>query len=425
MSLVNDMLDDLEQRRNEQQSRPVDLSWLESASAPARRRSRRPLYVAGAGVAVLLLAGGLWWYQAMPIQPQPQQPAIKLIEEAAPITSARKSLLTAMTWSQDQNVVHLQLAFSELKPYSVERNESGLALRFYSVDTNLNAAALKPLAPVREIAIVREGNDLLVNLSIAGDFSFSDQLPADDKKRVDILLQPIAAAVAAVAAREHSEQRSPAATKPQPETKKPQPVDVERPRPQPQLTVSQRDMQTAKRAKTLLRDGDSYGAERMLQAFVSGQPQAMRSGRLLASLWLSQQRYDSAGELLASMLQREPANIELRQLKARLLMAQGQNAEAVDWLMMVKPPVQQHQEYYELLGFAARQNAQYPLSEQVYRGLIDSDNSRGDWWVGLGIALDAQAKNTAARSAYQQALALKNTSAPLRQYAKQRLSAAN
>jgi MSHA biogenesis protein MshN len=97
--------------------------------------------------------------------------------------------------------------------------------------------------------------------------------------------------------------------------------------------------------------------------------------------------------------------------------------KAIDLLMRDKPLVAENFSYYELLGLAARKNNQFTLSEQAYRGLLEANSARGDWWVGLAVALDAQGNMGGARSAYNNALKTVEISAPLRDYARQRLTA--
>ena len=89
--------------------------------------------------------------------------------------------------------------------------------------------------------------------------------------------------------------------------------------------------------------------------------------------------------------------------------------------MSEQPLLSGNSDYYELVGLAARKNQQLELSEQVYRGLLDYDASRGDWWMGLAIAIDQQA-NPAAKQAYQQAINSQHLSVALRNYARQRLA---
>lgn len=188
------------------------------------------------------------------------------------------------------------------------------------------------------------------------------------------------------------------------------------------LSNKQRDNKTHSEAKQLLRVGDNLRAEKLLEDFITQQPLARRSGEMLASIYLSQQRFDKARSLIGVLRDTYPTDAGLLSIEARLLLLGGQADKAVSLLMAYKPDIASHEDYYELLGLAARKNEQYLLSEQVYKGLLDVNAGRGDRWVGLAIALDAQGKSAAARSAFREALKTGTTSTKLADYARRRLN---
>lgn len=450
MSLINDMLNDLEQRRSEQSAKPINLGWLSGQSTPQKGISTKPARVISVIAAVILVAIVAWLYRPLASLERAQQ-LLRQTPASNPVppSPASSPIIQGASWSTDGNVTRLQWHLSEATPYSVKREPDGLTLRFYGVENHLNIKDLKPVAPAQSLSIQQDSEDVVVSLIIAGDFTFSDRVQKAPNAAVELLIQSISDSIAQTHAKQvgglvSNADQSKFATSPA--TKKDANAETSIVAVKPdkilsantiaakttllssekitnQLTVSQQDMQLTRLAKQRLRGGETYQAEQMLKNFVLQQPQATRSGKLLVSVWLSQQQFEAAGNLLDMMLSGSGGDLDLHLLKARLLLAQGETAAAVDWLMTVKPEVQGHQDFYELLGLAARQNQQYTLSEQVYRGLLNTDARHGDWWVGLGIALDAQARISEARNAYQQALATARISAPLQQYAQQRLAA--
>ena len=185
----------------------------------------------------------------------------------------------------------------------------------------------------------------------------------------------------------------------------------------------QRDRSAFKKAEELIRDKQSAAAEQVLVNETTSNPQAVRSGTALASLLISQRRFEEAQELLVHLLRENPDSIELVKTQARLFLVTIKPRKAMDLLMKFSPPMSAHTDYYELLGLSARQEQQYELSVQAYKGLLRYNASRGDWWVGMAIALDMQGEIKAARSAYRSALRSKKIAPTLRDYAQQRLSA--
>ncbi len=473
MSLVNDMLNDLERRRSEQPSRGVDLQWLTGQGTGPGRRPRKPLYAAVVVVAVILVVVVAWLYR--PVFSAGGVEAVSSAPQPGVSSDAADSApqLLGVSWSSRDGATELRVTLSDFTPYSVNRDSDGLILRFYGLDNQLDAGAIEPVDPVESVTVSRRGGDSVVALAIRGEFDFSDRVLDREAGRMALAIRPLpdtesasgrgesSASETSLAASERPRVKAPA---PKPETPKPEmrtarpgaetsgsagseaqstqpaadsdsgkpaastavavakspaPAEPER----QQLTVSQRDMRLARQAKQWLRAGDSQRVETELRAFLDQHPGAPRSSKVLASLWLSRGEYSRADEVLDAALGAAPGDIELRTLKARSLLAREDHAGAVDWLMQVKPDLDRHPQYYALLGFAARRNQQYQLSAQTYRGLVASDERRGDWWVGLGIALDAQGNTGAAKQAFQRAVASPQISAALKQYARQRLAA--
>lgn len=436
MSLVNDMLNDLEARRGKEPARPLSLDWVSGQGSVAGRKSNQVTIIIVVAVVMIALVLGSWLYLqakatsvvAAPVPKANQPSPIAAVESVEPAT------LKTIAWQQDGGLTVMKLALSDNKPYSISRDGHLLRLRFYDVKSQPGMPVVSPLAPVESVVMQAEGADLVAILSIKGDFSFSDRLSGADDNTVEVLLksqqrrEPAAVAKATAPASKQVASTAAAQSSPRNESttvaSRPAVSTTPKVAPKPvSLTLSQLDLRTEKQARDLLRKGESFQAQELLQQFVDANSGAIRSTRLLISLWMSQQRFEAANELLANALGQYPEDVDLRILRAQSLLAEQRVGDAVDWLMMQAPDMNTYPQYYELLALAARRDQQYQLSEQAYRGLVSTDPNRGDWLVGLGIALDAQARTTEARGVYQQALVSPRLSAALKQYAQQRLSA--
>lgn len=361
MSLVNDMLNDLDARRQGQLSDEVNLDWMRGQHNNRRMRRFLPLLWLLLIAILLVIAYQLWQLNRSDVLPGTDY----RLEPPATVSADNPR----------------QQGDKDVPTASVATTTPA------KVDAASIAAAVSAQPPRAKVTVAP---DTAVGVEPA----------------------PVATAIAPQALR--IEQQPPVPARPAPV------VAMKSPRP---LSSDQRDRALQKQVAKLLQQQQFAAAEQQLVAFMQDNPLALRSGNQLVSLWLSQQRVEPAQQLLERLADAYPQHAEVIKSQARLYLQTGQVAQAVALLMSVQPPLPGHTDYYELLGLAARKNSQHALSEQVYRGLLDYDAGRGDWWMGLAIAIDLQARPGAAREAYRQALSRRGLSGPLRNYAQQRLAA--
>lgn len=365
MSLINDMLNDLDDRRNKQQTNRASLDWMSGQRNNGKNNWQLPLVACIVVLIFLVIAYGVWNYQ-----------------NVATLTAVDKLLAISV----------------DEKKIGNEKVGGGVLAK-----TNMFQKT------------VPESHKVSALSSIENEADRADEGLPDQPKLTKSVQQEKPKTIAAVAKkitldqpRRLSNIKSGTSTITTIRTAKP-------------LTLSQRDREQYRRAEQLIRQQRLLEAEEQLQVFLQTNAQAPRSGELLVSLWLSQQQRNKASTLLASLRSYHPHNTRLLMLEARMALQNQQADKAVTLLMTEQPVLASHLDYYELLGLAARQNKQYQLSVEVYRGLLEFDSQRGDWWVGMGIALEFQQQASAARNAYQQALQSKTISSALRSYAKKKL----
>ena len=336
MSLVNDMLNDLDDRRHQQAREEANLDWMTGQKQTSKNKWMMP------SLALLMI----------------------LVFVAVAFTAYR--------YQTTSNTV------------AVEKLEA--------IKPKVIAVEKKPVEPVVQVVKAAEP-EAEIEQPVA---AVVDTKPAP-KQPAPVNVEPVKAAPVKPA-------KTVAAKKPKP------------------LTVDQQDIKLSAQAKGLLRDGDYNQAEQLLSAFVNKNPLAVRSGGLLASLWVSQQNYQQAQTLLTVLRDVEPENIQLIMVQAQLYVATRQPDQAVSLLTSQSPVVSKHTDYYELLGYSARTTENYELSVQSYRRLLQFDPGQGNWWVGMAIALDMQNKDSLAKEAYRRGLESRNTSKALSDYAGKRIA---
>lgn len=360
MSLINDMLNDLDQRRSHQHQHhdEVALDFMSGHKAGHRKNTWvMPVLVLLIIILLLVIAYSLWRVIVLDASPALSQ----LLDRNAGLVAVNDEVIVGKS-----KIVEQQSQIITNKDSVVDSHAVALELKLQPKES--------PTQVTTEPVVV-----------------------ANKERKVD----PVIKAEKALIKKSKSDL-----------------IRVSRP-----LTVAQQDSQQSKKSQQLLRDGDILAAEKSLQTFLQQYPQASRSSELLAMIFLQQQRLVEVESLLAVLANYNVRSVGLSAVDARLMLAKGEPALAVSKLMGHKPAVASNIDYYELLAFAARQNKQYQLSSKVYQGLLDFDATNGNWWVGMAIALDMQKKNPAAREAYRQALELRKISPALRSYAQQRLGA--
>ncbi|WP_101758879.1 lipopolysaccharide assembly protein LapB [Oceanicoccus sp. KOV_DT_Chl] len=359
MSLINDMLNDLDDRRSGQRGNEVSLDWMSGHKIHGENRWQLPLIACVVILIFIVIAYGVWSYQS--------KTSMTVIDKLSLVRSESRVVETLA--AGDQQVLDAVAIDAEVNDKSVKVvNGSATATQAKKSVTKAEPPAVKKNTIPAEIS-----------------------LPTERKSPKSVQKIHVNDVVAA-------------------------PIKTQKP-----LTLDQRDREQYQRAEMLLRQQRFTEAELLLQDFLSQYAQAPHSGELLVSLWISQQQWQQAQNLLTSLRGFYPQNIRLIMLDARLALQQKQTDKAVALLMSEQPVLSEHQDYYELLGITARQNKQYQLSAEVYRGLLGFDSQRGDWWVGMAIALEMQQQSSAARDAYRQALLSKNITPALRNYAQKKL----
>ncbi|MCP4597300.1 tetratricopeptide repeat protein [Neptuniibacter sp.] len=202
------------------------------------------------------------------------------------------------------------------------------------------------------------------------------------------------------------------------------PVDKPEPKPVTKAKRELSDKQVAARARKLLNQADLEAAEQLLQNRIAKHPQTSAEARgLLATLMLSTGNLSKAKEVITNSLAIHPQDGGLRKLQSRLWIAEGKSAQVVSLLQQNTPLLAKDPEYYELLASAYQQVGDYERSAKTYYQLLQHSREIPRWWVGMGYALEQSRHYTEARDAYLSALKVVGIEPSLKSYAEQRAKA--
>jgi MSHA biogenesis protein MshN len=168
-------------------------------------------------------------------------------------------------------------------------------------------------------------------------------------------------------------------------------------------TASQRAALAYRQATELGASGHSSQAiDRALDA-LAADPDHLGARQLAAILMFESQRLDEAGALLQAGLVRAPQQPRLAYLLARLKAESGDAAGAL--ALLSGSPAQSAEAQGLRAAILARQG-RFAEALPAYEAALRQDPGNASWWLGLGVALDADGQGALARQALQRARAI-------------------
>lgn len=378
MSLINQMLRDLEERRETPSAASVATLQRPVVMAPLRRSDRRKLmYVlsATAGVGITLLA---WQWLA----PASGSPADSTQSPASPVSDSANILRPAAA-------VDITVDSATPAEAPVARTTAAHTMTADPVATAIPAAQTRPEAQ-------------------------AESLPAVPAPRVTtttaVAPKPVASAAPDTAS------ASAANAKPATQAPAVEPTPAKtpsRPAGPRHIEITEHQLTTAQQAQhhytvaiKALRGGDiDTSLQQLGQALVidHGHHQARL---VLASLYINQQRKQQAETLLAAGLALHPLHAPFAKLHAQLLVEQAREQEAIQSLQSALPGAGQDAEYHALLAGLNQRNGEPGTAADHYRIALQYAPDRGEWWLGLGLSQEQAGNSAEARAAYGQALKL-------------------
>lgn len=176
--------------------------------------------------------------------------------------------------------------------------------------------------------------------------------------------------------------------------------------------------QSLRKAHDLLEQGrDAAALDTALQA-LKLDPMNAQARRFATSLSLDQKLVEQAQILIDDGLKQDPNDGELSFLKARQLALQGQSEPALDVLRTIDRPTPEMQGLQA--GLLAR-TGQYAPAVVAYGQALKQRPNNATWWLGLGVALQAQGQSAVAKEAFGRARRLGTLSADVQAWLEQQM----
>ncbi len=462
MSLVNDMLRDLDQRRQQTPgAKGMTMTAAPGQAQPAKKS--RWLMLALLSALVVITVAGLWLYDNLQRWQQQAAPTLTTNPPVAPITPssnrvakpAAEMLVTAvqverLSWSRQNRQLQLRLDLNRAPLQRVEvSTDRTLTLGLGVVaagDVELPAA---PADLIRSAQWVRTDDKLALELASSQPVTFAVvansreghyqlTISIDPQQTVPVvesadLAQDVPASSTRVAAQPESKPNPKAQTKPtrSPSVKPPAAsvaaTDAASPASTPlrklvHQTPQQRDHAMAVKANGLISQRQLSQAQQMLAEFIDNHPIASDSRALLATIKIGTQQLQQAEQLIDQGLLLDASDSGLRKLKARLLLQAGQLPAAIELLSTEMPSIASDTDFHQIRAAALQAAGQHQQAAEAYHGLLRVRSSEPPWWIGLALSLEALQQPRQARQAYQNVLKIPQLSSTLSDYVEQRLA---
>ena len=460
MSLVNDMLRDLEQRRAAPTERlHLDgLYAVDEAAAARRERNERIRRGSIWFMAVLLIAVlvGLMIGKVMrtygPLKPSAVVASETIAAAPAQAPVPTPAQLLEVLPQHDSRGLVLQLLLDRSVGYQRTEESGAVSLRLSGVQM---------LGEAQRGQVRREGNSLSWRVEARGDdvqillVGLADSLvvrdrlePAGDRWLLWIEVPlgaaqveveestaldqlPVAAAPtepAAEVADWLNAPVAPAEAPPRPAAEQSvaaasAPAAPERIPGPPQVKIEPYQADPLTLARQALQDGDYPGAIRQLQALHASRGNDPQVTRWLARAYLGGGEQARLLEWLPGQLSRMPDDSELRLLLGRAQLQAGDNQGAIATLERNAPPIVREPTYHALLAAAYQQTGQWRESAALYQRLSELQPRQATWQLGLAIALEQLDQPSSAAGHYRLALQGTGLDDSSRRFASERAAA--
>ncbi|MDH7942695.1 tetratricopeptide repeat protein [Pseudohongiella sp. SYSU M77423] len=188
------------------------------------------------------------------------------------------------------------------------------------------------------------------------------------------------------------------------------------------LSLSERDRREVQMALEQWADGQRMAALQTLDSFIYREPEAHLSRELLAKLLIQQGEPERALQAVELGLRISPNQAAYKKIKARLLVDSGQTQEAADVLSQRPPALSADIEYHDMLATALLASQNFREAINTYQALLSQNDAVGRWWYGLAVALDTIGRRPEAADAYQQAARREDLPPALREQSRERLA---
>jgi MSHA biogenesis protein MshN len=177
-----------------------------------------------------------------------------------------------------------------------------------------------------------------------------------------------------------------------------------------------------RRALTLIQKDRENQARPLLEEAIALSPGHVAARETLAALLSEAGQNQEAEAVLRAGRELNPDHAWFALSLARLQAARGDVEGAVATLQSGMGGRGVNAEYRATLAALLVRLRQYPDAARQYEQALRQQPGQGTWWLGLGLAMEAQGKNDEARSAFRHALTAGNLPDKLAEFVRAKLA---
>jgi MSHA biogenesis protein MshN len=423
MSLVNDMLKDLDDRRRGPTRAGLGAEKLVSVTASHGAGSGLKKLISFVGLLMLAAAVvflGMQYFRQS--DGFPELPLAGVLQQALQASVERSSVVDTPMANAPAQVLSSAAPSFIAPAQSPEQLELAMIAKRMEELEAQNRALLEAQAQMatRVAAVVdapaQEAVQVEQSVAQVDPFGVEEPSPASDASYIDPAFADalaIAPAVGDQAIAGTASQTSDPLVAQQAAAPMRSPIE---------LSFADQDKGKTQEALTLWGRNQRAEAVALLQGFIDANSLAHQSRETLAKLMLQQNDIAAVTVLVQQGMAVAPEFVGYRKLQARLLLSGGMTQEAVRLLSDKPPLVSVDNEYHDLLATAQLSTMDFAGAAKSYQSLVQQNRNEARWWYGLAAAQDGLGRETEALQAYQQALSIPSLSAGLRQRSERRVA---
>ncbi|SFG63377.1 MSHA biogenesis protein MshN [Duganella sp. CF458] len=152
-------------------------------------------------------------------------------------------------------------------------------------------------------------------------------------------------------------------------------------------------------------------------------PRYLAARETLIAVLLENGRQRNAMAHLQRALASNPEQSQMAMLLARLQLESG--SDAIGTLERSLPYAQSNADYRAMMAGVLERINRHREAAEHYRAAVQLQPANGVWWMGLGIALQAEQRNAEAKAAFQRALETGRLAPELQAFVERRLQQLN
>ncbi|OGT45854.1 MAG: hypothetical protein A3E83_00560 [Gammaproteobacteria bacterium RIFCSPHIGHO2_12_FULL_41_20] len=141
-------------------------------------------------------------------------------------------------------------------------------------------------------------------------------------------------------------------------------------------------------ALSMVGNGYHQQAIKQLSSILKVDPRYKNARVSLVALLIDQGNTHKAIQVIDAGLNLSADYVPFFELKARVLAQQGKASEAIQLLQQVSPSLVDNPDYYALIAALYERINKNMLAVKLYKELLNVNIHNGSWWFGLGVSLD-------------------------------------